>query len=103
MAIHVGCGSWADAEYTGILYSKGLPAKDRLKAYATHFDQVEVNASYYSTPRRETVAAWDEQTPPGFIFHLRLHRVFSQSPTGAMKGDLLPRMLGAVEPLVAAG
>ncbi|MDB6127874.1 MAG: hypothetical protein JWM35_1770 [Verrucomicrobia bacterium] len=102
MAIHIGCGSWADAEYVGVLYPEGLPAKDRLRVYAERFDRVEVNSSYYATPTLKTVAAWVEQTPPGFIFDLKLHRAFSQSPRKTAEGDLAKRLLEAVQPLVEA-
>jgi hypothetical protein len=32
MAIRVGCGSWGDQEYVGLLYPPGLPAAKRLQA-----------------------------------------------------------------------
>src|SRR3954464_11921183 len=69
MAIQVGIGSWADAEYTGVLFPAGLAANQRLKTYATHFNFVEVNSTYYATPRRPIVATWAKQTPPDFLFH----------------------------------
>ena len=53
--IRLGLGSWADSEYTGILYPKGLPAANRFGAYSKIFNHVEVNSSYYATPRREAV------------------------------------------------
>jgi uncharacterized protein YecE (DUF72 family) len=101
MAISVGIGSWADPEYTGILYPPKTAADERLKVYATVFDHVEVNSSYYATPRPEVVAGWAKSTPPGFIFHIKLHRAFSQSPRKtAEEGDLLERLLGSVQPLI---
>ena len=66
--ISVGIGSWADAEYTGLLYPKGLPANERLKIYATHFNHVEVNSSAYRTPKRDVVAEWVSQTSHDFTF-----------------------------------
>jgi uncharacterized protein YecE (DUF72 family) len=102
MAIHIGCGSWADPEYTGVLYPKGLPAKARLATYAKWFDRVEVNSTYYATPRRETVANWVEQTPAKFRFDLKLLRAFSENPAAAAKGDLVARLLDAAQPLIDA-
>ncbi len=74
MAIGIACGSWADPEYAGLLYPRGFSSEMRLASYATWFDHVEVNASYYATPRKEAVAKWVENTPPGFRFDIRLHR-----------------------------
>lgn len=101
MSIHVGIGSWADEAYVGVLYPEGVPAKERLREYARTFRHVEVNSSYYATPRRETVRGWIEQTPKDFTFTIKLHRAFSQSPARtAEKGVLLDKLLEAVEPLI---
>jgi len=101
MNIHVACGSWADDEYVGVLYPDDLPAKQRLRGYARWFDHVEVNSTYYATPQRSTVEGWLAQTPAGFTFNLKLHRVFSQSPAKAVAGgELVPKLLAAVQPLV---
>lgn len=103
MAISIGCGSWADAEYTGVLYPPGWPAKERLRGYAKCFGHVEVNSTYYAIPRPPVVKNWIQQTPPGFIFDLKLHRAFSQSPAKtAAAGELVKRLLEAAEPLAAA-
>jgi uncharacterized protein YecE (DUF72 family) len=102
MAVRIGCGSWADAEYVGLLYPTGSPAKDRLRIYATWFDRVEVNASAYRTPLRTTVAEWDAQTPPHFIFDIKLHRAFSEDPQKAAQTDFVDRFVGAFEPLITA-
>ncbi len=101
MAIHVACGSWADAEYVGVLYPKELSAKQRLSGYARWFDHVEVNSSYYATPRANIVEGWIEQTPPEFTFNVKLHRAFSQSPDKtARESPLLGNLLEVVQPLI---
>ena len=102
MAIRIGIGSWADREYTGILYPKGLAADQRLKTYATWFDHVEVNSTYYATPGQATVATWVEQTPESFSFDVKLHRTFSQSPKKTAEGDLPDRVINAMRPLIEA-
>ena len=103
MAIRVGCGSWADAEYMGLLYPKAFPPDLRLCAYAMWFDYVEVNASYYAIPKREAVEKWVEQTPASFLFDIRLPRAISQSPEKAGNdGRLLNILLKSLEPLLEA-
>jgi uncharacterized protein YecE (DUF72 family) len=101
--IEFACGSWSDEEYIGVLYPKGLPAADRLKHYATHFNSVEVNSSYYKTPRREAVDGWVRQTPPGFTFNIKLHRALSQSPAKVVaEGRLLKYLMEGIQPLIEA-
>jgi uncharacterized protein YecE (DUF72 family) len=101
MAIRIGIGSWADPEYLGLLYPKGFPPDMKLCAYAMWFDHVEVNASYYAIPRTEAVKTWVEQTPPHFLFDIRLPRAISQSPEKAGKdGRLLDILLKSMTPLI---
>ncbi len=106
MAIRIGCGSWSDAEYRGVLYPRGLPPGERLRVYATIFNHVEVNSTYYGAPKPEAVAQWIAATPPGFLFDIKLHRVFSQSPAKAAigaKNDLLAYTLERLQPVRRAG
>jgi uncharacterized protein YecE (DUF72 family) len=99
MAIRIGCGSWADAEYAGLLYPPAFPPDLRLCAYAMWFDHVEVNSTYYALPKKETVQKWIEQTPPGFLFDIRMPRIISQSPVKAgQDGRLTQLLLENLEP-----
>jgi uncharacterized protein YecE (DUF72 family) len=108
VSIRVGIGSWSDDAYRGVLYPPKLAAAERLRAYAQIFDHVEVNSTYYGAPKPETVKKWIAETPPGFLFDIKLHRVFSQSPASAGKPkvpgkrDLLGYTLERLEPLMAA-
>jgi uncharacterized protein YecE (DUF72 family) len=103
MAIRIGCGSWADPDYAELLYPRGASPDMRLSGYAMWFDRVEVNSSYYSTPKKETVMKWISNTPPEFLFDIRVHRIISQGPAKAAKeGRLLPYFLESMEPLIKA-
>jgi uncharacterized protein YecE (DUF72 family) len=67
------------------------------------FDRVEVNSSYYATPKKEAVAKWISSTPSSFLFDIRLHRAISQSPEKAAKdGRLLDYLFTGVRPLLEA-
>ena len=48
-----------------------MSAEARLRFYASVFDVVEVNSSYYAIPDVLTVRRWAERTPPGFVFHVK--------------------------------
>ena len=41
---------------------------ERLSYYATQFDAVEIDSTYYGTPALSTVQGWYKKTPPGFLF-----------------------------------
>jgi uncharacterized protein YecE (DUF72 family) len=76
--IVVGTSSWADPGFVAEWYPKGMAARERLGWYAERFEMVELNSSFYAVPEPGTVARWTEVTPPGFTFHLKLHRLLSR-------------------------
>jgi uncharacterized protein YecE (DUF72 family) len=79
--IVVGTSSWTDPGFVEEWYPEGLPARDRLAFYAERFEGVEVNATWYAVPAEATVGRWVEQTPPGFTFDVKLHRLLSGHAT----------------------
>ncbi len=46
--------------------------KTRLTYYATIFNSLEVNSSFYKIPLGRTVAKWAGEVPPGFTFSFKL-------------------------------
>src|SRR3954470_2168770 len=74
----VGTSSWADPGFVEEWYPPDLPARDRLAWYAERFDAVEVNSTFYAVPAARTVARWAEQTPAGFTFDVKLHKLLSR-------------------------
>jgi uncharacterized protein YecE (DUF72 family) len=68
-------------------YPRDLPARQRLPWYAEHFDAVEVNSTFYAVPAAATVERWAQQTPAGFTFDVKLHKLLSRH---SAKLDSLP-------------
>jgi uncharacterized protein YecE (DUF72 family) len=54
------------------VYPEGLPQRRWFEHYATLFDTVELNNTFYRLPPVETVDKWREQAPPGFVYALKL-------------------------------
>ena len=50
---------------------------DYLSYYATKFDSVEVDSTFYGTPSASTVKAWNAKTPPGFLFATKVPQVIT--------------------------
>src|SRR5688572_3815029 len=82
MKVLVGTASWTDPGFVAHWYPKKLRAADRLAWYAEHFNLVEVNSSFYAVPARAQVKKWCEQTPDGFVFDVKLHRLLSRHSAG---------------------
>lgn len=72
--IRIGCSGWNYKHWRERIYPKGLPPKKWLDHYATLFDTVEVNSTFYRLPRESAVANWVAQTPPDFVFAIKMSR-----------------------------
>jgi uncharacterized protein YecE (DUF72 family) len=66
--IRLGTSAFTAAGWPGSFYPKSLKPADYLSFYATQFDTVEVDSTFYRTPSESTVRGWNAKTPPGFIF-----------------------------------
>ena len=71
--------------------------------YAERFDTVEVNSSFYRLPRRDAVARWVEQTPPGFVFAVKVPRYLTHIKRLTTVAEGWPRLRERIEPLIDAG
>jgi uncharacterized protein YecE (DUF72 family) len=66
--LYLGTSGWSYADWEGTLYPEGLPSGSRLAEYAKHYPTVEIDSTFYGTPRRSTVQNWREVAPDGFLF-----------------------------------
>lgn len=74
--IRIGTCSWTEKTLiqSGLFYPpEGRTAEARLRYYASHFDTVEVDSTYYAIPDARTAWLWDVRTPPGFTFHIKAY------------------------------
>jgi uncharacterized protein YecE (DUF72 family) len=76
--IRVGTSSWADPGFVREWYPPKMAARERLPWYAERFEYVELNSSFYAVPDRTTVHKWVEETPDGFVFDVKAHRLLSR-------------------------
>jgi len=103
MRYHVGCSGWSYEGWKGTFYPRGLPASRELAYYATIFDVVEIDSTFYNIPRHAVVQHWHDKTPEGFMFVAKLyqgitHGLHEVASNGAMEG-LVERYFNALAPL----
>jgi uncharacterized protein YecE (DUF72 family) len=75
--IRVGASAFTADGWEGTFYPKGLPAREQLSYYATQFDAVELDNTFYRTPALSTVKGWYAKTPPGFLFAAKVPQVIT--------------------------
>ena len=63
-----GCPEWANADWCGALFPAQAKSGDFLRHYASVFNTVEGNTTFYALPRPQTIQRWRELTPVGFRF-----------------------------------
>jgi uncharacterized protein YecE (DUF72 family) len=76
--ILVGTSSWADPGFVKEWYPPKMAARERLPWYSQRFAYVELNSSFYAVPDRNTVHKWVKETPDGFVFDVKAHRLLSR-------------------------
>ena len=96
--MRVGICSWADPaliESGGFYPKRPMSAEARLRYYASVFDTVEVNSSYYAIPDIKNTVRWVERTPLGFVFHVKAYALLTGHHP---KPESLPAELQALLP-----
>lgn len=78
--IFIGLTGWGDHDD---LYSHGVAAGDKLKAYSAHFPIVEVDSSFYAIQPEKNYVKWVQETPDGFSFIIKAY----QGMTGHLRGE----------------
>jgi uncharacterized protein YecE (DUF72 family) len=102
-AVRIGCSGWSYDEWRGSFYPEKTPSSRWLEHYATVFDTVELNATFYRLPKEATVARWAEQAPEGFLFAVKGSRYLTHMRRLRDVGTGLTRFWEPLEPLREAG
>ncbi len=72
--LYLGTSGWSYADWEGTVYPAGIPAGSRLAEYVKGYATVEIDSTFYGTPRRSTVQRWREVAPDGFLFAAKFPR-----------------------------
>jgi uncharacterized protein YecE (DUF72 family) len=91
--IRVGCAGWSimsrHAAWFGVEGS-------HLARYATRFDAVEINSSFYRPHAAATYARWAAAVPPGFRFSVKLPKAITHDARLQRPGEALSRFAAEV-------
>jgi uncharacterized protein YecE (DUF72 family) len=99
--LRIGCSGWNYAHWrNGVFYPPRCAARHWLEFYARHFDTVEVNTTFYRLPREASVGRWVDETPPGFVFSVKVSRYVTHIKRLTDVGDHLPLLYERIRPLL---
>jgi len=101
--LRVGCSGWNYPHWRERVYPRGVPQSRWLQHYATIFDTVEVNSTFYRLPTVEAVQRWVEQTPERFVFAVKASRYLTHIKRLRDLPPGIEHLYERLEPLVRAG
>jgi uncharacterized protein YecE (DUF72 family) len=102
-AVRIGCSGWMYDDWRGRVYPERVAKRRWLELYATHFDTVEVNSTFYRLARRDAVAGWVSQTPPEFLFAVKASRYLTHVKRLLDIREGIARFYEPLEPMLEAG
>jgi uncharacterized protein YecE (DUF72 family) len=81
----VGTASWTDKTLleSGWYPPEANTPEERLKHYASRFDVVEVDSTFYGLPSERNAVLWVERTPKEFTFNIKAFSLLTGHPTRA--------------------
>ncbi|PTR00092.1 uncharacterized protein YecE (DUF72 family) [Mucilaginibacter yixingensis] len=68
----------------------------RLTYYASLFNSIEINASFYRMPLARTVRKWSAEVPDNFQFTFKLHQSITHSLPGQFNLQAIPAFMEAI-------
>ena len=97
--IRIGCSGWQYRHWKGVFYPAELPQAQWFEFYATRFDTVEINNSFYRLPEAATFARWREQAPRQFLYAIKASRFLTHMKKLKDPEDPLERFLSNAQEL----
>ncbi|MGV7178388.1 DUF72 domain-containing protein [Xanthomonas axonopodis] len=88
--VRCGCAGWSIPAADRAQFGEGASV---LQRYATRFDAVEINSSFYRPHRASTYARWADSVPEDFRFSVKLPRSISHDARLHGTGPLLDAFL----------
>jgi len=96
----LGTSAFTAEGWVGSFYPAGMQPRDFLSYYATKFNTVELDNTFYRTPAISTVEGWNLKTPPGFVFAAKIPQVITHEKVlGADSEDDLKHFLTTMDVL----
>jgi uncharacterized protein YecE (DUF72 family) len=97
--LRIGTSGWQYRDWRGRFYPPDVAARRWLEYYATRFDTVEVNNTFYRLPARDTFAGWAERVPDDFDFSIKASRYLTHYKRLREPEEPVDRLLAHAEPL----
>jgi uncharacterized protein YecE (DUF72 family) len=98
-ALRVGCSGWQYKHWRGSFYPMDLPVSRWFEHYASVFDTVELNNSFYRLPEAKTFERWGREAPRQFLFAVKGSRFLTHMKKLKDPEAALARLFGRAREL----
>jgi uncharacterized protein YecE (DUF72 family) len=95
--IWIGTSAFTAAGWETAFYPAGMKPADYLIYYATKFNTVEVDSTFYRTPSVATVNGWERKTPTGFSLAAKVPQLITHEKVLKDCGEDLKRFLETMD------
>jgi uncharacterized protein YecE (DUF72 family) len=101
----IGTCGFSYSDWKGVLYPQAIKQGAMLSFYASQFNAVELDFTYYAIPNYRNMEAMAQRTPKNFTFSVKAHRSMTHEFSGDPEQDRKNfHSFGlALEPLLANG
>ncbi len=96
---HLGCTVWSLKGWVGRFFTDDAKQSDFLSQYASVFNSVEGNTTFYNIPSEKTILRWKKTTPDGFKFCFKFHRSITHERRLHNIEDQVLRFLDVFDPI----
>lgn len=97
--LYLGCPLWGQKGWAGTFYRSDARPREFLAQYASVFNTVEGNTTFYSLPSRDNVVRWRDQTLPDFRFSFKFPQRITHELELRGAEDETTRFLRRIAPL----
>lgn len=73
----IGCSGFQYSHWKDVFYPQGLPQRKWFEFYCRHFNTLELNVTFYRTPRLSTFEGWYNRSPDNFRFAVKAPRLIT--------------------------
>lgn len=87
--MRIGTSGFGYRDWLGGFYPQFCPQADFLRYYASQFDTVELDTTFYRIPTKDMIGRWVRATPGRFLFTAKFPRTVTH------EGDLKSRLQNA--------
>ena len=97
--VKLGTCAWNFEDWRDVFYPAGLASNQQLPYYAHYLPLVEIDSTFYHTPRLDVVAGWADRTPDDFVFTAKMPKQITHEARLRFCERELTAFLGSLRPL----